>query len=423
MAALKPAEVVLALLLTMATAANAGPMPSNVRVRMTSEGPVFTTAQGMTLYRSKLDIIPGKSNCTDMQEKFGVTTGTSFSYPLPGEHRATCVKKTPPLLAAPTDAPVGKWQIIGRENGSRQWTYLGAPLYTATADRVPGDTNEGTPLYSNRTTGPVTVALAPLDVPPGITFAKSPLGIILTTSAGKPIYINHADRSPQSVCSGNCARHWLPLIASVEGARVAGERDWTANALADGSAQWMYKGRPLYTKLEATNDDGESARGWMQVILWPLPEHPAEIGVRWTNAGRVYTDKDGRTLYNYFCVEETKERTSCDRQGDPTAYYFSLCGGQRKCGETWHPLLASSDAKQIGNLWSVAVIDPANPLRALSSPRDGVRVWTYKGRPLFTYAGDYGPGDLNGDNIRTWAVASWSAVFCYGNTRDITTLP
>ena len=47
----------------------------------------------------------------------------------------------------------------------------------------------------------------------------------------------------KSVCNGQCATAWPPLMAS---AGDAGSGDWTVVTRDDGTRQWAYKGKPVY---------------------------------------------------------------------------------------------------------------------------------------------------------------------------------
>jgi predicted lipoprotein with Yx(FWY)xxD motif len=50
-----------------------------------------------------------------------------------------CAAYWPPLTAAEDASPRGDYGIIAREDGKRQWTYKGRPLYLWIKDRSPGD--------------------------------------------------------------------------------------------------------------------------------------------------------------------------------------------------------------------------------------------------------------------------------------------
>jgi predicted lipoprotein with Yx(FWY)xxD motif len=78
-------------------------------------------------------------------------------------------------------------------------------------------------------------------LPPGVTEAD---GAFIAPD-GKPLYTFARDAQPgKSMCNNQCAAAWPPLAAA-EGAVAEG--DWTIITRDDGSTQWAYKGKPLYT--------------------------------------------------------------------------------------------------------------------------------------------------------------------------------
>jgi predicted lipoprotein with Yx(FWY)xxD motif len=44
-----------------------------------------------------------------------------------------------PVLAEPTDVPVGRWAIVELADGQRQWAFSGQLLFTHTRDTKPGE--------------------------------------------------------------------------------------------------------------------------------------------------------------------------------------------------------------------------------------------------------------------------------------------
>lgn len=52
---------------------------------------------------------------------------------------ATCAKAWPPFVAAADARRVGAFGILRRDDGLRQWTYRGKPLYRFAGDRRPDD--------------------------------------------------------------------------------------------------------------------------------------------------------------------------------------------------------------------------------------------------------------------------------------------
>src|SRR6185312_6253100 len=104
------------------------PMPPGFGVAISElEGPVFTDANGRTLYRWPLhglrngdvgDRRNAPSNCTG--EIYTVNSGLMSPYP-PGLRlpelatRKSCQAEWPPVIAPAAATPVGKWTIIPRK--------------------------------------------------------------------------------------------------------------------------------------------------------------------------------------------------------------------------------------------------------------------------------------------------------------------
>ena len=77
----------------------------------------LVNAKGMTLYTFDKDMAgSGKSACN-----------------------GPCAALWPPALATTADQPGGAFAIVVRDDGSRQWSYKGKPVYTYQADQKPGD--------------------------------------------------------------------------------------------------------------------------------------------------------------------------------------------------------------------------------------------------------------------------------------------
>jgi len=73
---------------------------------------------------------------------------------------------------------------------------------------------------------------------------------ILTDSRGMTLYTWDNDKTPgQSSCTGNCIKNWPALTAAAD-AKPMG--DWTVVTRDDGTKQWAYKGKPLYTFVKDT---------------------------------------------------------------------------------------------------------------------------------------------------------------------------
>jgi predicted lipoprotein with Yx(FWY)xxD motif len=119
-------------------------MPPSLTIKVLPfRGPIMVTSEGKTVY-----VQLRNHNQFGGRENRG---GFQFSY---RESKAIgakgcvdeCLKKWEPI-AAPDDAqPSGLWQIYTRADGTRQWAYKGAALYTYSADKNLGD-NYGNNLH------------------------------------------------------------------------------------------------------------------------------------------------------------------------------------------------------------------------------------------------------------------------------------
>ena len=69
-------------------------------------------------------------------------------------------------------------------------------------------------------------------------------GAVLTDAKGMSLYTFDKDAAGKSACNGPCATNWPVLKAE------ASDKDgdgYTVITRDDGSRQWAYKGKPLYT--------------------------------------------------------------------------------------------------------------------------------------------------------------------------------
>ena len=61
---------------------------------------------------------------------------------------------------------------------------------------------------------------------------------------GHSLYVYDRDPVGGSVCVGQCASRWPPVAAPQDAHQIG---DWTPIRRPDGSLQWAYKGKPVYT--------------------------------------------------------------------------------------------------------------------------------------------------------------------------------
>ena len=109
----------LAAALLCATALYTDATPANAqepaKAMETSKGKVLADAKGMTLYTFDKDA-GGKSACN-----------------------GKCAENWPPLMAPADAQPMGKWSVVTRDDGSKQWAYDGKALYGWVKDTKQGD--------------------------------------------------------------------------------------------------------------------------------------------------------------------------------------------------------------------------------------------------------------------------------------------
>jgi predicted lipoprotein with Yx(FWY)xxD motif len=388
------------------------PIPPHFRVEATElDGPVFADERGRTLYTWPFKVMrvgntgdpKGQSHCTSTK----TTVSSGYMSPYPGglelpelDSRASCAQKWPPVMAAAGAKPVGKWTIITREDGGRQWAYDGLPVYTSVLDRRPGDVlggesyaHEGDQPAVRHPIGP------PADVPPGFQVSSTVVGRLLQTERGFSVYASDTDAPGQSNCDATCAKTWLPMVAP-ESVRPHG--DWTIIERAPGVRQWAFRGKPLYRySLDsfARSLEGSDVPGWHNVYTQRAPSPPAEFTVQDTSAGQVLADPHGMTIYSYACGDDAVDQLGCDHPSDTQVYRLAMCGGGdwARCLHTFPYVIAPKGATSHSRSWSIIDIDPKTGRVATAAQGDALHVWAYRDRPVYVYAGDRQPGEVNGD--------------------------
>ena len=390
------------------------PMPPHFRVEATElDGPVFADANGHTLYHWPFKNLrvgttgdpKGESNCTAAKS----TTNAGYMSPYPGgftlpelERRPSCTQAWPPALAPENAKPIGKWTIITRKDGTKQWAYDGFALYTSVLDKRPGDVLGGD-TYDHRGDDPaVRVPVQPSpDLPPGFNVTTTRVGRLLLNAREFSIYVSDADGPNKSNCDSECAKTWIPMLAP-ESAHPHG--DWSIFERSPGVKQWAFHKRPLYRfALDSYSHsfEGSDEPGWHNVFTQLAPAPPPGFTVQNTTAGQVVADANGKTIYMYSCGDDAIDQLGCDHPEETQAYRLAMCGAgdPDRCLRTFPYVLAPKGARSNNRSWSVIEIDPKTGHPAARGQPDALHVWAYRGRPVYTYAGDRVPGDTNADGI------------------------
>ena len=419
------ASVALAATTVCATGANAArlastepyipeAMPPGFRVEPSElDGPVFADPKGRTLYRWPFRTMrngvtgdgKGESNCADAAS----TESAGLMSPYPGglllpelEKRPSCQAMWPPAYAKDGDKAVGKWTVVTRRDGRKQWAYDGTVLYTSVRDRRPGDVLAGD---SYRHEGDAPAMREPVqpksDVPPGFGVTTTLRGRLLHTARGFSIYVFDRDTRERSACDAACEKVFVPMQAP---ATANAHGDWDIFTRASGERQWMFRGKPLYRYDE---DDrvhslgGGDVPGWHNVYTQETAPPPADFTVQDTPSGQVLADARGRTVYSYTCGDDAPDQLSCERPDDTQVYRLAMCGAgsAERCERNFPYVEAGPGARGSGRLWSVVEIDPATGHFAANGEPGALRVWAYRERPVYTFAGDVQPGEVNADGL------------------------
>ena len=356
-------------------------------------GPIYVTAEGMTLYANGMDRPEdGTIGCGDTRHE---RTPGEEGYPIPGAaFRSTCLDRWRPYPADSEATVSGAFGTVERPGGLRQWTFQGSPLYTATRDLAPGDINGtmGFERYGRWRTVPVEPWL-----PPGVGLVRKVQGLLLAWSDGGLLF------TPGEGVGARDAE-W-PRVSAPGLARP--REDFTIIDHADGSRQWAFRGKALHRprtdlpghRLQRIVDSGR----WQPLIFQPARPRPAFLTMHMSvpEIGWVYGDAEGRTLYAFYCFDRAPDGLHCDEPGDAAAHRSAVCGTGEQCAREWRPVPAESNDESLGN-WAIAQV-PHPPFReatgAYGAGVPTVRAWTWHGRPVYTFASDRVPGDILGHGI------------------------
>ena len=104
-------------------------------------------------------------------------------------------------------------------------------------------------------------------MPSGVKEMKTDSGTtVLANSKGMTLYTYNKDEKDKSMCNGTCATNWPPLMAA---ANAKSEGAWMVITREDGTKQWAYNGKPLYTFAHDTKA-GETKGNGMGDGAWEI---------------------------------------------------------------------------------------------------------------------------------------------------------
>ncbi len=392
------------------------PLPSLIQVVGTDmDGPVFADAKGHTLYvfgggRERGGYGGGgdaadKSKCMDTVDK--VTTGTMAPWPAGMElpdlaTRQSCAKVWPPLYAGDDAKPIGSWSVITRDDGKKQWAYKHKAVYTSVLDQMPGDVNGGGNLHAQGASGTMRTPIGPdADLPAQFDIESVPTGRLLTLVEGFSVYTWDKDGPNKSNCDAICENQWKPVLAAATAPQAHG--DWAVIARSPGVFQWTYRKKPLYALIgeqQKRSLHGADIPGWRNVYTTPAPAWPKGFTVQNNPGGAVLADANGNTIYNFNCIEDASDQQSCDHPSTTQQYRLAICGGfdVKRCNEMFPYVVADKGAKSTSQIWGIKDIDPATGRYVAAGTPGAVHVWTFRDRPLYTFARDTVPGEVRANS-------------------------
>jgi predicted lipoprotein with Yx(FWY)xxD motif len=244
----------------------------------------------------------------------------------------------------------------------------------------------------------------PPSLPPGFEITTTNRGRMLLNDKRYSVYSSDKDGVDKSNCFGLCAEVWQPIAAPASAQPMG---DWSIVERAPGVRQWAYRHKPLYTythDVRPDSEDGGDVPGWRNVYTQTAPNPPKGFTVQNTLGGDVLADSHGKSIYIYTCDDDSFDQLACDTLDSPQQYRLAICGGfdVKRCHDEWHYVLAEPNAKSDSKVWSIVDIDPATDRRAEPGQAGAIKVWAYRDRPVWTYAGDKEAGDYNGNGNGEW---------------------
>jgi predicted lipoprotein with Yx(FWY)xxD motif len=234
-------------------------------------------------------------------------------------------------------------------------------------------------------------------VPPTVKLSRSTdFDDFLADGAGQPLYLYVTDipGSKLTTCLDACARTWKPYDADPTRVGPGIEPGEVARFhRQDGDWQLTYKGFPLYKRadeLGATSPNANGvnglwfvARDYLVFLSPPKNFLPAGNGVSQTSP--YLTDGFGRTLY--VCLDDVPATAA-----EPP---HTTCTGP--CVAMRPPLSSRATARTT----KLPTLLKGTALSSFERP-DGAVQLTFRGWPLYYFAGDKVPGETAGHNEAAW---------------------
>ena len=249
------------------------------------------------------------------------------------------------------------------------------PAAVAAATETTAAATEGTAAAAEGTA-------AAMDPNALVHFVESPLGTILVDQEGFTLYAFLNDTDGESSCTGDCLANWPAVV--VEGDLNVGSLDPAKfSTVENAEAGTMLKmgDWPLYRFAgdAAPGDVNGQGVGEVWYVVGPLGIPATLVNTRETSAGPIVVDSAGMTLYAFLN----------DAEGEST------CTGD--CLANWPAAgIEEHDPSVLDPaLWSTVENSEAGTMLKVGD-------W-----PLYRFAGDAAPGDVNGQGVgEVWYAVS-----------------
>ncbi|MEM9608012.1 MAG: hypothetical protein AAGA99_11370, partial [Actinomycetota bacterium] len=384
--------------------------------------PPPTTAAAAPAVNAEIAVTAGTSSLGDIL--VGEDGLTVYGFTNDIDARPTCFDACadawPPVLVGPDwnvgpDLDLGIFATIDRGDGTTQLVAGKWPLYYFAGDAAPGDVNgqgsgdvwfavdlDGRLIEGGPAEGASESEAAEAPTAAVVSTGDTAIGEVLVDEAGLTLYGFTEDVDAVPTCDGACADAWPPVI--LDSAELPPDLDpeiFSVVERSDGSLQLAAGIWPLYrfagdaapgdvngqnsgdVWFAATPTGGlirEGAEAEAEAAAPAAEEITAPVTTAQTELGEALVDADGLTLYGF--LE--------DVDATPT------CAGA--CADAWPPVIIEGTEVPAG-------LDPE--VFSVVRREDGdwqlvAGIW-----PLYTFAGDAAPGDVNGQGSGdTWFVAT-----------------
>ena len=251
---------------------------------------------------------------------------------------------------------------------------------------------------------PEGITMQPLGLAAGYSLSKPTATklpreqLVYANGEGLTLYTYAGDSLGKPTCVDTCAEMWKPALAHAGAKPVAG---WSLIKRTDGQLQWALNEKPLYTFVEDVDPgsvagnspkrygrgvlvgprgarsksipaDKPLAEGWSAAMIYPVGEAATPPGI---------SIRDVEDALALALIDNRTERTLYVFEGDVKKAEKGC--SDLDCRKLWTPYSAPRLVAPVGDF-------------ATATRSDGITQWTYKGRPLFTYAKDLAFNDANG---------------------------